>query len=81
MKTKDQNPNLILDQVLGHLKRKKRKIQVIDCFISLAVVLSLIWAIMDPKTLLLAIIVIIYAAIYLWLRSDAFDPSDKRKTL
>lgn len=79
MKTKDQN--LILEQMLNYLKKEKRGMLMVDCLVVLAVMLSLIWAIMEPMTLIVAIIVIIYAAIYLWLRSDLFEISDKRKNL
>lgn len=82
METKDETQKTILKEVLESLQREKRKIQVVDCFVSLAVVLSLIWMIMEPKAFVVVVIVITYASLYLLsLRSDAFDLSDKRKTL
>lgn len=85
MKTKDQNPNLILDQVLGHLKRKKRKIKTINFLIALVLTLPPVWAVMKDASSAIVIILTIFAIIciapYLWVRSELFEISDKRKNL
>ncbi len=82
METKDETQKTILEEVISSLQKQKRKIQVVDYLVVLAVLISLTCAIIEPLiTLVGSGIALLIALFYLWLRSDAFEPSDKKKTL